>query len=260
MMDIRRYNQIAWDNEVKKGNKWTVPVSSDVIRRVREGDWHVVLTPVIPVPDNWFPPLKGLDVLCLACGGGQQGPVLAAAGANVTVLDNSPLQLAGDRYVAERDSLAIRTIEGDMSDLSQFKDASFGLIFHPVSNTFIPNVRIVWKEAYRVLRKGGVLLSGFMNPAVYLFDWELAMETGKLHVKYKLPYSDITDLDETEKQKRIAKGEPMEFSHTLDDQIGGQIEAGFVITGFYEDRQGPESKDPVASYMATCMATRAVKL
>jgi len=31
---------------------------------------------------------------CLASGGGQQGPVLAAAGAHVTVFDNSPRQLA----------------------------------------------------------------------------------------------------------------------------------------------------------------------
>jgi SAM-dependent methyltransferase len=259
-MDIRKYNQIAWDNEVKKGNKWTVPVSSDVVKQAHEGNWQILLTPTIQVPKIWFPLLNGLDVLCLACGGGQQGPILAAAGANVTVLDNSPMQLERDRYVAERDSLVIRTVEGNMSDLSQFDDASFGLIFHPVSNTFVPDVRIVWKEAFRVLRKGGVLLSGFMNPAVYLFDWELAMSTGELHVKYKLPYSDVTDLDDVEKQRRIAKSEPMEFSHTLDDQIGGQIDAGFIITGFYEDRQGPEAKDPVTPFMATCIATRAVKL
>ena len=124
----------------------------------------------------------------------------------------------------------------------------------------MPDVRIVWKEAFRVLRKGGVLLSGFMNPAVYLFDWELAESTGKLHVKYKLPYADVTDLDEAEKQKKLEKGEPMEFSHTLNDQIGGQTDAGFVITGFYEDRQGPEAKDPFRLYMATYIATRAVKL
>jgi ubiquinone/menaquinone biosynthesis C-methylase UbiE len=259
-MDIRKYNQIAWDNEVKKGNKWTVPVSTDVVKQARAGNWRVHLTPTISVPKDWFPPLSGLDVLCLASGGGQQGPTLAAAGANVTVLDNSPMQLEGDRRVAERDSLFIRTVEGDMSNLGVFPDASFDLIFHPVSNTFVPDVRIVWKEASRVIRKGGTLLSAFTNPAVYLFDWELAMNTGKLHVKYKLPYADVTDLEESEKQIRLAKGAPMEFSHTLSDQIGGQIDAGFVITGFYEDREGPEDKDPVSPYMANYIATRAVKL
>ena len=244
-MNIRKYNQIVWDNEVKKGNKWTVPVSPEVVKQAREGNWQIVLTPTIPVLKDWFPLLNALDVLCLASGGGQQGPILAAAGANVTVLDNSPMQLEGDRYVTERDSLIIRIVEGDMRDLSQFADASFGLIVHLISDNFVPDVRVIWKEAFRVLRKGGVLLSGFMNSAIYLFDWELAESTGKLHVKYKIPYADVTDLDEPEKQRRLAKGEPMEFSHTLDDLIGGQIDAGFVITGFYEDRQGPETKDPV---------------
>jgi len=258
-VDIRKYNQEAWDNEVRKGNKWTVPVSPEAVARARQGNWHIVLTPTIPVPADWFPPLRGLDILCLASGGGQQGPILAAAGANVTVLDNSPLQLDRDRVVAQRENLPINLIEGDMRDLSVFQDAGFGLIVHPVSNTFIPDVNPVWREAYRVLRKGGALLSGFMNPAVYLFDWELAEKTGELRVKYRLPYADDTDLDPEIKQQRISNGEPMEFSHTLDDQVGGQIKAGFVITGFYEDRQEPERKDPVARFMATCIATRAVK-
>jgi len=259
-VDIIKYNKIAWDQEVINGNKWTIPVSSEVVQQARSGNWNIVLTPTITVPKKWFPPLKGLDVLCLASGGGQQGPILAAAGARVTVLDNSPRQLERDSFVAERDSLVIRTIEGDMRDLSRIKDASFGLIVHPVSNVFVPDVCLVWKEAFRVLRKGGVLLSGFLNPANYLFDWEQAENTGELHVKYKIPYSDVNNLDETERKRRLAKGEPMEFSHTLNDQIGGQIDAGFVITGFYEDRQGPEEKDPLAPYMATCIATRAVKL
>jgi hypothetical protein len=86
------------------------------------------------------------------------------------------------------------------------------------------------------------------------------MATGELRVKYKLPYADETDLDGAEKEKKMAKCEPMEFSHTLDDQIGGQLDAGFVITHFFEDRQGPDDRDPVAPYMATCIATRAIKL
>ena len=80
-------------------------------------------------------------MLCLASGGGQQGPILAAAGANVTVFDNSPRQLAQDRLVADREGLAIETVLGDMADLSAFPDARFDLIVHPVSNVFVPDVR-----------------------------------------------------------------------------------------------------------------------
>jgi SAM-dependent methyltransferase len=257
-MDIREHNRAAWDREVQKGNKWTVPVSPDVIARARRGDWQIVLTPTKPVPAHWFPPLQGLNVLCLASGGGQQGPVLAAAGANVTVLDNSPLQLQQDRFVAERDGLTIRTVEGDMRDLSLFAAGSFGLIFHPVSNTFVPDVRPVWQECFRVLCTGGVLLAGFMNPAVYLFDYALADSTGVLQVKYRLPYSD-DDLPEAERNKIIGEGQRFEFSHTLQEQIGGQLEAGFVLTGFFEDGPPPSKNEPVATYMAECIATRAVK-
>ena len=179
-MDVVSYNRAAWDRQVQGGNEWTVPVGPEVIAAARRGEWSIVLTARKPVPADWFPSLSGADVLCLASGGGQQGPVLAAAGANVTVFDNSPQQLARDRQVAEREELDIRTVQGDMRDLSAFADASFDLVFHPVSNPFCPEVRPVWREAYRVLRQGGTLLAGFMNPAGYIFDYELADATGEL--------------------------------------------------------------------------------
>src|SRR5262249_22910863 len=169
-MDIVAYNRRAWDRQVEKGNRWTIPVGPEAIAAARRGEWEIVLTPTKPVPRAWFPPLSGLPVLCLASGGGQQGPILAAAGANVTVFDNSPAQLERDRLVAEREKLDIKTVQGDMADLSAFADGSFGLIFHPCSNCFVPDVSHVWREAARVLRPGGVLLAGFTNPALYIFD------------------------------------------------------------------------------------------
>jgi SAM-dependent methyltransferase len=189
-------------------------------------------------------------------GGGQQGPIFAAAGANVTVFDNSPGQLAQDRMVAGRDSLDIQTVEGDMVDLSCFPDNCFDLIFHPVSNTFVPAVRPVWQEAYRVLRSGGALLAGFNNPVIYIFDFAL-YEEGVLQAKYALPYSDLTSLSEEERERVLHEDAPLEFGHLLEDQIGGQIDAGFLIAGFYEDGDPAE---PLSNYMPGYIATRAVKL
>src|SRR5262249_2109595 len=117
-MDILSYNRHAWDRKVAEGDRWTIPVGPEVIAAARRGAWQVVLTPTRPVPREWFPALASLEVLCLASGGGQQSPVLAAAGASVTVLDNSPMQLAQDRLVADRDGLTIQTVQGDMADLS----------------------------------------------------------------------------------------------------------------------------------------------
>jgi len=175
------------------------------------------------------------------------------------VLDNSPKQLEQDRLVAKRESLDITTVEGDMADLWMFPDESFDLIVHPVSNVFVPDVRPVWAEAFRVLRDGGALLSGFDNPVVHLFDYELAAQTGILQVRHALPCSDVASLTEDERQRYADEGSPLEFSHTLEDQIGGQLDAGFVITGFYEDSYGEGQDDPLTEYMPTFIATRAVK-
>lgn len=258
-MDIRKHNSLAWNKEVERGNKWTIAVSEAVIDAAKQGQWKILLTPSKPVPRAWFPDLEGLDVLCLASGGGQQGPILAAAGAKVTVLDNSPRQLEQDRLVAERQALEITTVEGDMADLSMFFDQSFDLIVHPVSNCFVPDVRSVWAEAFRVLRGGGILLTGFSNPVNYLFDYDLADRTGVLQVKYGLPYSDLTSLTVEERQRHIKTEKPLEFSHTLEDQIGGQLDAGFTLTGFFEDAYPENENDLLTKYMPIFIATRAIK-
>ena len=255
-MDVPEYNREAWDRQVEDGNQWTVPVGPEVIEAARQGQWEVLLTDQKYVPRAWFPEMAGADVLCLASGGGQQAPTFAAAGANVTVLDNSPKQLAQDRLVAERESLDIKTVQGDMRDLSAFADESFDLVFHPVSNLFVPEVGPVWNEAIRVLRRGGSLLAGFLNPVVYIFDLELADDTGEVRVMYSLPYSDATSRTEEELGRQMERREPLEFSHTLEEQIGGQIEAGFLISGLYEDRH---RDDPIAAFMPTFIATRAIK-
>jgi SAM-dependent methyltransferase len=253
--EILRYNRRAWDRQVERGNPWTVPVGQEEIALARNGEWQIVLTPTKPVPREWFPRLVGLDVLCLASGGGQQGPILAAAGANVTVFDNSPNQLAQDRLVAEREGLTIEIIQGDMADLSVFTDSRFELIVHPVSNVFVPDVKPVWREAYRVLRPGGTLLSGFMNPVNYLFDF-FALEAGELRVTHSIPYSDVRSLSDGERAKLSEQGTPLEFGHTLDDQIGGQINVGFVLTGFYEDID-PDTI--LGKHIPSYIATKATK-
>lgn len=256
MIDILSYNREAWNREVEKGNEWTQPVSTRQVEDARRGIFSFVLTPTKPVPKDWLGDIQDKKVLCLASGGGQQGPIFAALGAQVTVFDNSPAQLAQDKMVAERDGLTIYIEQGDMRDLSRFADASFELIFHPVSNLFVDDVTKVWKECRRVLKKGGVLLAGFCNPITFIFDIE-EWEKDRLEVKYKIPYSDLEQLPKDQLQKRMAENEPLEYGHSLENQIGGQLDAGFAITGFYEDTS---PYGPLSRHINTFIATKAVKI
>lgn len=251
------HNRAAWDRQVDNDNEWTRPVSAETIARAREGDWSIVLIGYEPVDRSWFPPqLAGVDVLCLASGGGQQGPTLAAAGARVTVVDNSPRQLAQDEFVAARDNLDLRTVVGDMRDLSPFPDEHFDLIVHPVSNLFSPELAPVWRECHRVLRPGGALLSGFLNPDLYIFDAEALDSRSELVVRHALPYSDVTHLTQEERDRVFGPGATVEYSHSLTEQIGGQLAAGFTISGFAE---APHQASATSQYMPGYFATRAVK-
>jgi len=257
-INILEHNRLSWDKQSSEGSPWSKPVDSKTISDAKNGNWSVILTPLKPVPKNWFGDISQKDVLCLASGGGQQAPVLAAAGAQVISFDYSEEQLKKDKMVAEQNGLSLKIIQGDMADLSIFENETFDLIFHPVSNVFVPDVNIVWKECYRVLRNGGVLLSGFMNPVFYLFDFDDTQQTKKLTVKYKLPYSDVNDLDEKRQKEFFENKTAFEFGHLLQDQIGGQIEAGFVITGFYEDWWSDDAT-LLNKYSPTFIASKAVK-
>jgi SAM-dependent methyltransferase len=256
-MDIVSHNREAWTREVASGNKWTIPVDEATVEAARRGEWKLLLTPIIPVPREWFGELKGARVLCLASGGGQQGPVLAAAGARVTVFDNCPAQLEKDEFVAKREGLEIELVQGDMKDLSRFADASFDLIFHPVSNCFVEAVEPVWKECARVLRRGGRLLAGFCNPVTYIFDLKAWDDRGELKVRYSIPYSDIAQLPKDELAGRVEAREALEYGHSLGSQIGGQIAAGLGIHGFYEGRSGYD--DLLDPYISTFIATLGIR-
>jgi SAM-dependent methyltransferase len=256
-LDIVAYNRSAWDSQVRKRNCWTVPVTPEEIEAARQNDWQIILTPQKPVPRDWFPDFRNseCEVLCLAGSGGQQAPILAAAGAQVTVFDLSPEQLRQDRLVAEREGLEIYTVQGDMRELTCFEDESFDLIVHPCSNCFVPDINPVWREAARILKRGGEIMTGFTKPVFYLFDYG-EMEKGNLKVAHSIPFSDLTSISAEERQRYVDADEPLCFGHSLTDQIGGQIAAGLKITGYYED-VSPEYA--ISNYIPAFAATKATK-
>lgn len=260
-MNIFDLNSAAWDRAVGEGsNPYTKVVPPGQVAKARQGQWSLYLSGCKPVPKEWFPPLQGCQVLCLASGGGQQAPIFAALGAEVTLLDASPKQLAQDQYVANRDNLSIRLVQGDMADLSAFADESFALIFNPPSTLFVPDLAPVWRECYRVLQAEGVLMTGMANPDEFVFDEAALDNEGSFVVKHPLPYAEHETLSPAVLAERIRNQEMFHFSHTLEAQLGGLIQAGFVITGFYEDRRPEEDGNPIRHFMPSIYVVRAKKV
>ncbi|HHU28680.1 TPA: class I SAM-dependent methyltransferase [bacterium] len=229
----KKYTQInskVIDKWVKDGWRWSIPINHEAYVKAKNGEWSVLLTPTKPVPKEWFGDLKNKHVLGLACGGGQQMPIFNALGAYCTVLDFSSEQLKKELEVANRENYEIKIVQADMTEPLPFDDESFDLIFHPVSNCYVEDVFPIWKECYRVLKKSGILLSGLDNGFNYLFDED------EERIVNKLPFNALKDRKMYEKSVKYDWG--IQFSHTIEEQIGGQLKAGFILTDIYQDTNG----------------------
>lgn len=229
-MNYQDINARTIDRWVQEGWEWGKPIDHETYAAAREGCWDVVLTPTKPVPHQWFGQLRGKKVLGLASGGGQQMPIFAALGAECTVLDYSEAQLNSERLVARREGYDIAVLRGDMTKPLPFADGTFDLIFHPVSNCYVREVKPIWRECYRVLKPGGRLLSGVDYFINYMVD------EGEERIVNSLPFDPLANEDQRRQLEESDSG--MQFSHTLEEQINGQLEAGFRLLALYEDTNG----------------------
>jgi methyltransferase len=114
-------------------------------------------------------------------------PIFAALGAKYTVFDLSSEQIKSELSVAVRESYEINALQGDMTKAFPFADEVFDVIFHPVSNCYVEDVEHIFKEAYRVLKKGGVLLSGLNNEINYIVDGN------EERIVWSMPFNPLKD-------------------------------------------------------------------
>ncbi len=258
-MEADDFNQDAWDRIANENDRWFTGATQEEIALAKSGQWRVKITPTKEVPADWMNPVRDRDVLLLAGGGGKQGPILAAAGARVTVIDFSAQQLERDQKIASQHGLELSTIQCDINNLDGVNDDSFDLVLNPTSVCYCPDLNPIWNEAFRVTRPGGCFVTGLINPVNYLFDFG-KRDRGQLIARHTIragqPYRD-DKLPDDELATMLAPNRPMEFGHSLSDMIAGQLDAGFVISGFYTDRWG--GKDKLSEYIDVFLATRAFK-
>lgn len=226
-MNYQKKNSEIIDTWCRNGWIWGQPISHEVYEKAKNGEWGVYLTPTKIVPHDWFGNLKGKRILGLASGGGQQIPIFTALGAKCTVLDYSYNQCESEREVAKREGYDVEIIQADMTKRLPFDDQTFDIIFHPVSNCYVEEVEPIFQECYRILKKGGMLLGGYDLGINYVFDDD------EERIKYTLPFNPLKDKRLYEESMKNDWG--IQFSHTLEEQIGGQLKAGFQLTHLYED-------------------------
>ena len=247
-MNYREQNAKTIDRWIDEGWEWGKPISHETFVKAKGGEWDVVLTPTKPVPHEWFPPMRGLKILGLASGGGQQIPVFAALGAEVTVLDLSDRQLESERLVAAREGYDVRIVKADMTERLPFEDGEFDLVFNPVSLVYVERLDGIFKEVGRVLRRGGVFLCGLDNGVNFITNDEKTIDN-------KFPFNPLVNDD----QRRALEADDcgVQFSHSLEESIGGQLRAGLTLTDIYDDvnGEGRLSELNIPSFFAT----RAVK-
>ena len=189
---------------------------------------------------SWLPDrLHGLSVLCLAAGGGKHGPLYAAAGAKVTVLDISPAMLELDRQVARERKIDMEILQGSMDDLSMLGFGRFDLVIHPVSTCYVPAVADVFHEVARVTKPGGLYVSQHKSPA----SLQASLEPGASG-RYELRHSQAAGEPlPPEPPSRLREAGTQEFIHSLSALLGGICAAGFAI----EDVCEPDHAQPGAA-------------
>ena len=188
---------------------------------------------------SWLPDrLDGLEVLCLAAGGGKHGPLYAAAGARVTVIDLSSAMLDLDRQVARERRIDMEILQGSMDDLSMLAAARYDLVIHPVSTCYVPDVRRVFTEVARITKPGGRYVSQHKTPASLQASAE---PTAGGRYALTRPQTSGEPLP-PEPPSRLRETGTQEFIHSLTSLLGGICAAGFTI----EDVCEPDHTAPAA--------------
>jgi SAM-dependent methyltransferase len=242
-MTYQEENVKTIEGWIQKGWEWGIPFSHELCEKIRKGDFPFYLTPTKRMPREWLRKIKGKKILGLASGGGQQMALLSLLGGICTVFDYSEKQLESDLMVALREGYNIKTVKGDFTKPLPFPDKEFDIIINPVSLVYADKLEPIFVEASRVLRTGGVFVGGFDNGLNFISNDEKTITN-------RFPFNPLVNPEQEAQLKATDDG--YEFSHTLEETLGGLLKARFSITGIYEDynKEGPLSELRIPTFYA----------
>jgi len=230
MNPIHDQNRRAWDDRVQRHAWHTEPAD--------EKDFQ---NPLAVVDDcGWLGGnVRDRRILCLAAGGGKHGPLLAAAGAEVTVVDLSPAMLEHDRRIAATRGLKLRTVEASMDDLSVLPAGGFDVVIQPVSTCYVPDVCAAYREVARVTAAGGLYISQHKQPASLQAEAQSSARGYAITEHYYRNGPLPPAMDGLQHREAGTA----EYLHRWGELLGGMCRAGFVI----EDLVEPRHADPQAA-------------
>jgi SAM-dependent methyltransferase len=190
---------------------------------------------------GWLPAsVHGLDVLCLAAGGGWQSILYATAGARVTVVDLSPGMLRLDEREADRRHLSVRTVNASMDDMSMLAEASFDIVHQPVSTCYVPDIAAVYREIARVSRDGGVYISQHKQPTSLQVTHRDARDNYVIGLEYYRRGPLPTGTADTLYRESGAT----EYLHRWEQLVGDLCLTGFVIEDLREPKRADDRAEP----------------
>lgn len=170
--------------------------------------------------------LKGKNVLEIGCGGAQCGIAMAKQGAKVTGVDISKEQLKFAKNLADKNKVKLTFIQSDIENLSKIKSSSQDIVFTAWALHYVKNLKNCFKEAYRVLKKGGFFVLSIPHP----FSRMMNSKT----LKPKESYFDTGRYAEKKAWKDGTIHVFVMYNYTISQVVNGLLDAGFKIEKMIE--------------------------
>ena len=189
---------------------------------------------------------KNKQVLCLASGGGQDSAAFGLLGAKVTVFDLSDVMLKRDQEAAQHHGYSVKTIQGDMRDLSPLGNNRFDIVWQSISLNYSPVVDPVFDGVQKILRPQGIYRVAIQNPFTYALSSDWSGESYPLKGRYidgenVTHYSPTWTIDQPDGSE-ITLPTPQLFRHTLSTLLNGLAKRGFTLLHLQEWMR--EGNDP----------------